>query len=132
MAGNIDAAHANNVLDASLGTASLTATTTPLKLALMSAAGTNAVAGTEVTGGSYARQTITFTAAATVSNVPSTANSAVVTFTNMPAITTAAIELYDSAGTPKRKWQGNLASSKTTGAGDTLSFAVGAVAVTMP
>lgn len=132
MAGNIDAAHANAVLDASLGTTALPATVAPLKLALMTAAGTNAANGTEVTGSGYTRQTVAFTAATTVSTVPSTANSGIVTFANMPAVTTTAIELWDSAGSPKRKWLGNLTVSKTVGLGDTLSFAIGAVAATMP
>lgn len=128
MAGNIDQAHANNIIDASLGTATITATVTPLKLALMSVVGTNTVAGTEVTGGSYARQSIAFSAAA----AGATSNSGAVTFSNMPAVTTNGIELDDNSGTPKRKWLGNLAAAKTTGAGDTLTFAIGSVTVSMP
>jgi hypothetical protein len=132
MSGNIDLAHANNVLDASLGTAALTATVTPLKLALMTAAGTNTTPGTEVTGGGYAAQTATFASAAASAGASSTTNSATITFTNMPAATVTSLELKDSSGTPKRKWLGNLTASKPVGAGDTLTFASGAVAVSMP
>lgn len=128
MAGNIDQAHANNVIDASLGTATITATVTPLKLALMSTVGSNTTNGTEDTGGSYARQSIAFSSG----SAGATSNSGAVTFTNMPAVTTNGIEMWDNSGTPKRKWLGNLATPKTTGAGDTLTFAVGSVTVSMP
>jgi hypothetical protein len=132
MAGNIDAAHANNILDASLGTAALTATVTPLKLALITTAGNNTTPGTEVTGGSYSAQTAAFNSAATVSGTPTTSNSGTITYTNMPASVIPAMELRDSSGTPKRKWLGNLTASKTVGAGDTLTFASGSVVTSMP
>jgi hypothetical protein len=128
MAGNIDQPHANNVIDASLGTATIVATVTPLKLALMSVVGSNTAAGTEVTGGSYAAQSVAFSAA----SAGATSNSGAVTFSAMPAITTNGIELRDNSGTPKRKWLGNLAAAKTTGSGDTLTFAIGSVTVSMP
>jgi hypothetical protein len=132
MAGNIDLAHANNVIDASLGTAALTATVTPLKLALITSAGTNVTPGTEVTGGGYAAQTAAFNSAAAAAGAASTTNSGTITYTNMPAGTVTSLELRDSSGTPKRKWLGNLTASKTVGAGDTLTFTVSAVVISMP
>lgn len=111
-------AHGNNVLDASLGTASFTATTTPLKCRLMTANGSSSSAGTEVTGGSYASQTVTFASASGLS----ASASGTVTYTGMPAATVVGVELWDSAGSPVRKHWGALSASKTTNSGDTLSI----------
>jgi hypothetical protein len=118
---------ANNLLTGSLGIGAFSAPTTPMKLALESVAGSASAAGTEVTGGSYARQTWAGSAA----SAGATSNNALITYTNMPAITSVAVAIYDSAGTPIRKWFGPLGSNKTTGAGDTLSFASTTVAATL-
>lgn len=123
MANNIVQAEANRLLDASFGTASYVAPTGPMKLALLTVNGSNTAAGTEVTGGSYARQTIAMGSA----SAGSCSNSGTITFAGMPATTVTGIEVYDSAGTPRRAWQGALTSSKTTGAGDSLSFSIGSV-----
>lgn len=117
------AAEANRLLDASWGTASYTAPTTPMKVALVTVLGTATTAGTEVTGGSYARQTITMTSSSSGSN----SNTAVINFTNMPATTVVGIDVYDSNATPRRCWFGPLATSRTTAAGDTVSFAIGSI-----
>lgn len=119
-------AHGNNVLDASLGTASFTATTTPLKCRLMTANGSASSAGTEVTGGSYASQTVTFNAA----SGQSASATGTLTYTSMPAATVVGVELWDSAGTPIRKHWGALAASKTTNSGDTFSLTSLTVAIT--
>lgn len=122
---SLTVAHGNNILDASLGTASFTATTTPLKARLMTANGNGTTAGTEVTGGSYTAQNMAFSSAASLS----TSNSATVNYANMPACTVVGVELWDSSGSPVRKHYGALAASKTVNAGDTFSFASGAVIV---
>lgn len=127
MAANIVQVEANRLLDASLGTATYTAPTGPMKLALMTANATSTAAGTEVTGGSYARQTIACSAAAT----GATSNSGTITFTGMPACTVTGINIYDSAGTPRRAWWGALDTSRTLLAGDSLTFNAGAIAITM-
>jgi hypothetical protein len=127
VANNIVQVLANQLLDASFGTTALTAVTAPMKLALASTTGTNTTAGTEVTGGSYARQTIAFSAA----SGGATSNSGAVTFTAMPAITTTGIDIYDSTGTPRRVWWGALTASKTTASGDSISFAVSSVAASL-
>jgi hypothetical protein len=95
--------------------------TTPLKLALVTANGSVSAAGTEVTGGSYARQTITFAAA----SGGSASNSTDITFTSMPACTVVGLEVYDSAGTPVRLWWGALTSAKTLASGDDIKFPSG-------
>lgn len=127
MANNIVVAEANRLLDASLGTASYTAPTTPMKLALATSTGSNSAAGTEVTGGSYARQTIAFSAA----SAGSASNSGVVTFTAMPAATVTGVDIYDANGTPRRAWVGALTASKTVASGDSLSFAASSVSITL-
>ncbi|RTL65902.1 MAG: hypothetical protein EKK42_20365 [Pseudonocardiaceae bacterium] len=126
---NIVQAEATNMLNASLGKATYTATVTPLKLKLVTANGTATSAGTEVSGGSYVAQDIT-SAIATASG-GATSNSGVITFTGMPAVTVVGVEIWDSASTPVRKWYGSLTASKTTASGDSISFAVGALTLSL-
>jgi hypothetical protein len=45
----------------------------------------------------------------------------------MPAVTVVGVELWDSAGTPARKWWGALTASKTLNSGDTFSIASGSL-----
>lgn len=124
---NLVAAEADRMLNASLNLTAYTLGTTPMKLALCTAVGTATAAGTEVTGGSYARQTIAFTTSAGAG----ISNSGLITFANMPAATTTSIDIFDSAGTPRRCWFGSLTASKTTASGDTLSFAIGAITISL-
>lgn len=126
MADNLPDQIENQLLDALVGAASYTVTT-PIKLALVTANGSDSAAGTEVTGGSYARQTIAWTAASS----GEIHNSAVINFTGMPAATVVGIEVYDSAGTPKRLAYGALTSSKTTASGDTLQFDISSISLTL-
>lgn len=129
---NLDATHANNIMDASLGTAAFVATTTPVRCRLMTANGNANSNGTElVTSGGYTSGTgapsLTFNAA----SAEATASASAVTVTNMPATTINGVELWDSAGSPKRKWWGSLASPKTTNSGDTFSISIGAMALAL-
>jgi hypothetical protein len=103
----------NRVLDWINGLTA-TAPTTPLKVALVTAAGDDATAGTEVAGGSYARQTLTVAAA----TGGAATNSADLLWSNMPACTIVGWEIWDSAGAPVRLWYGLLDANKTLGAGD--------------
>jgi hypothetical protein len=127
MANNLVTTEANRLLNASLGTVAYVAPTGPMKLALETTTGTNAAAGVELTGGSYVRQTVTFGSAAG----GAASNSAAVTFTALPAAVVAGVEIYDSAGTPRRGWVGPMTASKTVAAGDSLTFSIGAVAVSL-
>jgi hypothetical protein len=106
------------------GVGTPTRPTTPLKAALVTANGSDSAAGTEVTGGSYARQNITLTTSASGSGV---SNDADILFTGMPACTVVGIEIWDSAGSPVRLWHGALTANKTLGAGDELKLAAGDV-----
>jgi hypothetical protein len=116
----------NQLLDALVGTSAYTVTT-PIKLALMTANGSDSAPGTEVTGGSYARQTIAFDAAAS----GQIANNAVISFTGMPSCTVVGIEIYDNAGTPKRLAYGALTNSRTVTSGDTVQFAISSVTLSL-
>lgn len=120
-------AEANRLLDASLGVAVYTAPTGPMKLALATSASSASAAGTEVTGGSYARQSVTFGSA----SAGSSSNTGALNYTNMPVATVTHVDVYDSNGTPRRAWFGPLTASKTTASGDTLSFAVAALSISL-
>lgn len=126
MADNLPNIIENQLLDALVGTTAYTVTT-PIKLALVTANGSDSAAGTEVTGGSYARQTITFGAASS----GQIANNASVTFTGMPACTVVGIELYDSAGSPKRLAYGPLTNTRTVSSGDSVEFATSSVTLSL-
>lgn len=126
MADNLPNTIENQLLDALVGTSAYTVTT-PVKLALMTANGSDSAPGTEVTGGSYARQTIAFDAAAS----GSISNNAAISFTGMPACTVVGIEIWDNAGSPKRLAYGPLTASRTVSAGDTVQFASSSVTLSL-
>lgn len=83
--------------------------------------------GTEVTGGSYARQSAAFTAAAAGGT---TANSAIVTFASLPAATITYIALLDALTVGNMLMFGALTTARTTVAGDSVTIAVGDLALT--
>lgn len=122
MASGLTTNAANRVIDATHGTTTLTAASTPVKIRLTTSAPTAAAAGTEVTGGSYAAQTLTMGAA----SAASAANSAALTYSSMPVATVVGVDEFDNAGTPFRWWFAQLAASRTTASGDTLTIAIGA------
>lgn len=95
-----------------------TAPTFPLKLALVTSASSDSAAGTEVTGGSYARQTLA------MSSAQPSLNSADITFSGMPACTVTGVEIWDSAGSPVR-WAYKSVTSKTVNAGDDVKVTAG-------
>lgn len=115
----------NRVTDWLFGSTT-TAPTLPLKVALVTAAGSDASAGTEVTGGSYARQTITVAAAVN----GGVSNSADLVWSNMPACTIVGWEIWDSAGTPVRWIYGPLDANKTLAAGDQYKIAAAGLTFT--
>lgn len=127
MANNIVVAEANRLLDASFLTATYTPPTTAMKLALVSTNGTNTSAGTEISGGSYARATLVMGSAAS----GSCSNTSTITYTNMPAVTTTGVDVFDSNGTPRRAWWGALTAAKTTAAADSLSFAASSISASI-
>ena len=124
---NLVSVEANALLAASSGQAVYVNPTAPIKVSLATATGTASAPGTEVSGGSYARQTITFAAP---SGGSITSNVAL-TYTAMPACTVNGVDEWDSAGTPVRRWFGNLSAPKTVNAGDTFSIAAGSYTKTL-
>lgn len=121
MADNLTDTAENLLLNWLVTNGTATRPTLPMKVALCTAAPTDAAAGTEVAGGSYARQPTTFAA----SSGGATSNTAEIRFTGMPATTVTHLEVWDSAGTPVRLWYGPLSASKTTNAGDDFVIAAG-------
>jgi hypothetical protein len=126
VADNLSNTGENRALDFILGL-SATAPTTPLKVALVTANGDDTAAGTEVTGGSYARQNLSVAAAVG----GSTSNSADLVWTGMPAATVVGVEIWDSAGTPVRLWYGPLSASRSVAAGDELRLTAGSLTLAL-
>ena len=120
MAGNLSNYLENKLIDHFLGTTTYTKPSA-VYVALYTVAPSDAGGGTEVTGGSYARQTAAFTAAAS----GATSNSANIDFTNMPAATVVAIGIFDALTSGNLLLHGTLTTNKTTDAGDTLRIATG-------
>lgn len=131
---NLVQVEATSMLNASFGRVTFPAPTTPMMLRLMTANGSSTATGTEVTnagGSTYAPQSMA-TALANASAGVLTTSGGAITFTNMPgSTTTAGVEIWDSTGTPVRKWFGALTAGKATGLGDTLSFAASSITATL-
>lgn len=119
------ATEANRLLDASFGTATYTAPTAPVKLLLVTVLGTATTAGTEVTGGSYVKQTLAMGAAAS----GSCSNSGVINFAGMPIATVVGVDVTDNAA--RRSWFGALTTNRTTAAGDSISFAIASLVASL-
>ncbi len=120
MAGNLTNYLENKLIDHFLGTTTYTKPSA-VYVGLFTVAPSDAGGGTEVTGGSYARQAATFTAASS----GATSNDANVDFTGMPAVTTVAIGIFDNITSGNMLLYGTLTTNKTTDAGDTLRIATG-------
>ena len=123
---NLTLTAANQALSWMLGL-SATAPSGSLKVALVTANGTASAAGTEVTGGSYARKTLVPTA---VSGGASS-NSTDLVWSGMPAVTVVGVEVWDSASTPVRWWFGALDTARTTAAGDEFRLTAGSLDFTL-
>ena len=120
MAGNLTNYLENKLIDHFLGTTSYTMPAA-VYVGLFTVTPGEAAGGTEVTGGSYARQAATFTAASS----GATSNDTNIDFTGMPAATTVAIGIFDASTSGNMLLYGSLTVNKTTDAGDTLRIATG-------
>lgn len=122
----LDAAQANAILTYLHGGGAPRALTGS-QLRLMTVNGSAGSNGTPVAaGGGYVATGVALTWAAAAGQ--SQATSAIAQVTNYPrAETVVGIELWDNGGTPVRAEFGALAASKVMAAGDTLSFAAGAI-----
>lgn len=101
-----------------------TAPVTPLVVALLTAAGDDVNAGTEVVGGGYGRQNYSPTVASTAGGVTTIRNANLIRFENMPAVTVVAFAIYDSAPTPFRWFYANLSTARAFNAGDPAEFGI--------
>lgn len=117
---NIVTVEANNVLAASVAGTSYNAPTTPMKLALITTTtpSTASAIGSEVTGGSYARQSLA-SAWGSASAGSITNSAASVSFTGMPSCTIGGIEIWDSS---TRTVTDGVTNSTTTITSATASF----------
>lgn len=104
----------NKVLDHALVNTAWTQPTS-LQLSLHTADPGEDGSSSEVTGGSYARQTITFGAAS--GGVSSMSNSP--SFTNMPSCTVSHVAIWDNLS--NCLFKGALSASKTVNSGDTYN-----------
>ena len=120
MAGNLSDYLEDKLLDHFLGTTSYTMPSS-IYVALYTVAPSDAGGGTEVTGGSYARQSASFDAASS----GATQNSANIDFADMPACTVVAIGVHDASTGGNLLVHGTLTVNKTLDAGDTLRIATG-------
>ena len=116
----------NKLLDHILGTAAYTMPTN-VYLALYTVAPSESGGGTEVVGGSYARQAVTFAAG----SGGTTANSGTFDFTNMPGVPVVAAAIHDASTGGNMLFHKPLATAKTIDAGDTVRFEPGDIDVTM-
>jgi hypothetical protein len=90
-------------------------------LALYTVAPTVAGGGTEVSGGSYARQSVTLGTPAS----QSVTNSADITYTAMPACTVVAVGLFDASTAGNLLEFATLTTSSTLASGDSFVISTG-------
>lgn len=109
----------NALLDHILGTAAY-AQPTPY-VALYTVTPSDTGGGTEVVGGSYARQALSMNAAAG----GSANNDAEIEFTGMPAVTVVAVGIHDAVSGGNLLLWNAVGSSRTYVAGGTAKFAIG-------
>jgi hypothetical protein len=122
---NIATYLANKLLDHAWGVTSYTEPTT--YLALYTVAPTSSGGGTEVSGGSYARQALAGLIAA--ASAAANSNSSAI---NFPTATgswgaVVAVGVLDAATSGNLLMFGNLTTSKTIGSGDTFSIPIGSL-----
>jgi hypothetical protein len=100
-------------------------------VALYTAAPSDSGGGTEVSTGGYARQSVAFSAASSPGGT--TSNSGEVSFTATGADygTVTHMGIFDASSGGNLLWHGALTASKTIADGDTLTFAVGNIDLTM-
>lgn len=133
MAGSLSDFLENELLDHVFGGAAYSAPAT-LYVGLYTVAPTDAGGGTEVTGGSYARVAVT----ANNTNFPAAsggaiANGTAITFPTATASwgTVVALGIFDASTSGNLLAWADLAVNKTVASGDTASFAIGDLDITL-
>jgi hypothetical protein len=84
----------------------------------------------EVTGGSYARQSVTRGTGWNDATGGLVDNAAAIQFTDMPAVTVTHAGIWDAATDGNFLYGGALAASKVVNAGDTFEFPAGDLDIT--
>ena len=136
MAGSFSDYLEAKVLDHVFGATSYSAPGT-LYIALFTAAPSDSGGGTEVTGGSYARVSVTnYTTNfpnASGTSPTSKANGTTITFPTATANwgTVVAFGIFDASSSGNLIAWADLTSNKTIGSGDTASLAVSSLAITL-
>lgn len=100
-------------------------------VALYTAAPSDTGGGTEVTGSGYARQAVTFAAAASPGGTTNNTGSVSFTAAGGNFGTVTHIGIFTAASGGSLLWHGALAASRTVNDGDTLSFAAGSINLTL-
>jgi hypothetical protein len=85
--------------------------------------------GTEVSGGSYARQSVSFDAPSASGDQSTVANSADVTFSDMPSTTVTHVGILDASSSGNLLLGGALTSSRTVSSGDPVTVLAGELVV---
>ncbi|MDX1449213.1 MAG: hypothetical protein R3246_09140 [Acidimicrobiia bacterium] len=98
-------------------------------LALYSSNPADDDSGTEISGGSYARQSIPW--GAYTNGTGSLTTNDDINFTNMPAVTVSHVAIFDAATGGNMLWYGALTSSKSVNSGDTFAITSGNLTVTL-
>lgn len=96
-------------------------------LALYTASPNAGGGGTEVSGGSYARQTVAFGAI----SGGSMSNTSAVTFTGMPAATVTHFAILSAATAGTMRVYGALNASAAVISGDQVQFPVGSITINL-
>lgn len=100
-------------------------------VALYTAAPSDSGGGTEVSGAGYARQSVTFDAAATPGGTTSNNNTVSFTASGGDYGTVTHIGIFDAATAGNLLWHGAMTASKTVNDGETLEFSVGNIDLTL-
>ena len=118
----------NKILDHILGTTTYTKPTT-VYLALFTNDPTDAASGTEVSTGGYSRQAVTFNA----SSGGSATNSSLETFSASGASfgTITHWALFDASSSGNMLVYGTVSPSVTVASGESISFPIGSLTVTV-
>jgi hypothetical protein len=128
MAGNLSDYAENKILDHCLGTATWTKPTA-VYLGLFTADPGEATGGTEVSGGSYARQAVAFDP----SDGGATDNTSEIAFPVATADwgTIGWVVIFDNVTGGNRIWHGPLTATKTINTDDQFKMAAGALDVSI-
>jgi len=118
----------NKILDHMLRAQAFTPPST-VYVALFTVSPSDSGGGTEVSGGSYQRQSVTFGAA----SAGSITNSADITFPQATANwgTIVSVGLFDASTAGNLLWYGDLTTSKTVNSGDIFKISAGNLTVSL-